>query len=196
MIKYYFEIARKTIHLSSLWIPILYLYVSQARMLKMLLPLTILALAIDFSRKYFPKINELINKFLGEIMRSEEKESFALSGASYLLMGSSLTIALFNQEIAILALTILMISDSCAALIGRKFGRIHFIGKSLEGSLSFGMSAIFIYYYFISFHHFNIPLKQALLAIFAATLTELFAKKIHLDDNLAIPLTIGLCLAY
>ena len=48
----------------------------------------------------------------------------------------------------------------------------------------------------LSFHHFNIPLKQALLAIFAATLTELFAKKIHLDDNLAIPLTIGLCLAY
>ena len=194
MIQFRLEIARKTIHLSSLWIPILYLYVSKTLMLQLLIPLTLVALIIDLSRRFFPKLNRLINLFVGNMMRSEEKELFFLSGATHLLIAASLTTALFTKEIAIFSLSILMISDSFAALIGRNFGKIRIANKSLEGSLSFAISAIFIYYFFNYFYHFSLPLNLSLLAILAATIVELFAKKIHVNDNFAIPLVIGLVL--
>lgn len=194
MIKYNEEIIRKLIHISSLWIPFLYLYSTTALMLKILLPLTIAAISIDFSRKYIPKLNQLIHNLIGNIMRSHEHKSFA--GATYLFISSTLTIAFFSKEIAIFALTILMISDMLAAIIGRKFGKTALFEKSLEGSLSFMISAIFIYYYFITVYNFNLPLKQSILAILAATIAELFAKKIHLDDNFAIPLAVSLILVW
>ena len=149
MIQFNAEVARKTIHLSSLWIPALYLYSSKETMLLILLPLALLALTIDLSRRFVPKLNNLVNHFIGHVMRHEEKDLFAVSGATNMLIAASLTISLFSQEIAIIALTILMISDSCAALIGRKFGKIHLVGKkSLEGSLGFAVSAIMVYYFF------------------------------------------------
>ncbi len=194
MIKYNQEIIRKFTHLSSLWIPILYLHSTTAIMLKILLPLTILAIIIEFSRKYISKLNHFINYLIGAIMREHEQKSFV--GATYLFISSTLTIALFNKEIAIFALTILVVSDTCAALIGRKFGKTKLLDKSLEGSLSFAVSALLIYYYYINVYHFDLPLIQAILAIFAATIVELFANKIRLDDNFLIPLVIGLLLVW
>ena len=190
------EIARKSVHLSSLWIPLLYLYTAKETTLLILLPLTIISVTIDFSRRFIPKLNNLINHLIGYMMRDNEKEFFAFSGATNMLIAASLTIIFFSQEAAILALTILMISDSFAAIIGRKFGKIILIdGKSLEGSLSFAVSAIMVYYFFNLYYHYDLPLDLSLLAIFAATIAELFAKKIHLDDNLVIPLIIGIVLS-
>ena len=194
IITYKEELIRKLIHLTSLWIPILYLYNSTAIMLRILVPLMIIAIAIDFSRKFSSKINDIVNKALGKIMRQNERESTSFSGATHLLMASVLTIAFFEKEIAIFALTILMISDSCAALIGRRFGRIKIIGKTIEGSLSFFLSALIIYYYFINYWAFELHLKSSLIAILIGAITELFAKKLHLDDNFAIPIAIGLVL--
>ena len=192
MIKFYAEIARKTIHLSSLWIPFLYLYSTQKTMLLILLPLTFLVLVIDISRRFLPALNYIVTKLFDYMMRQKEKEDFAFSGATYMLCAASLTISLFSQEVAIFALTILMISDSCAALIGRKFGRINLMDKTLEGSLSFIFSAILIYFFYRVFYQFSLPLSIALLAIFMASIVELFTKKIYIDDNFTIPLTIGL----
>ena len=167
MINFIAEIERKLIHLSSLWIPILYLYSSKELMLLLLTPLCALALIIDISRKFIPKLNDFINILIGSIMRDEEKTSTSLSGATYLFLSSTLTITLFSKEVAIFALIVLMISDSFAALIGRKFGKIKIFEKSLEGSLSFAISAFSIYYFlkiyktFIIYTHillFNINL--------------------------------------
>ncbi len=196
MIKFNAEIARKAVHLSSLWIPALYLYTTKNTMLSILLPLALIAITIDFSRRFIPQLNNLINHFIGHMMRDEEKELFAFSGATNMLIAASLTVAIFNQGIAILALSILMISDSFAAIVGRKFGKIRLVsGKSLEGSLSFAASAIMVYYFFKICYHYTLPLDLSLLAIFVATIAELFAKKIHLDDNFIIPLVIGMVLS-
>ncbi len=194
IITYKEELIRKLIHLTSLWIPISYLYCSTAVMLKILFPLMIIAIAIDCVRKFSSKINGLVNKLLGKIMRQDERESTSFSGATYLLMSSVLTIAFFEKEIAIFALTILMISDSCAALIGRRFGRIKIIGKTVEGSFSFILSALLIYFYFVSCWEFELHFKISLVAILVGSITELFAKKLCLDDNFAIPIAISLAL--
>jgi dolichol kinase len=192
MLKYKEELARKLIHLSSIWIPLLYLHSTTALVLRILLPLTIIAIIIDLSRRYIPKLNKLVNHIVGKLMRDHEKKTF--SGATYLYISSTLTIAFFSKEIAIFALTILIISDAFAAAIGHRFGQIRIFNKSLEGSLSFAVSAFAIYYFFSYYYNFDLPLKQSLLAIFAATMAELFAKKIHLDDNFSIPLAASLIL--
>lgn len=190
MIKYNSEILRKIFHLSSLWIPILYSYISTKKMLVILLPLTIISIIIEVSRKFSPELNKLIDEFIGSIMRDKEKGG--ISGATYLLIASSFSIAFFDKEVAILALTVLMISDSFAALIGRKYGRISFFDKTLEGSLSFFISGMAVYCFLIAFCDFTLPLNVSMFAIFSTTIVELFSKKIHLDDNLTIPLSIGL----
>lgn len=196
MINFYAEIARKSIHLSSIWIPFAYLYASRELMLSILIPLAVLALAIDFSRRFFPSLNKLINHYLGYMMRSEEKEQFAFSGATNLLAAASLTIVIFSQEIAIFALSVLMISDSCAAIVGRKIGKLYLVGsKSIEGSVSFFVSSIMVYYFFNICYSFSLPFKLSLISMFASMIVELFAKKIRIDDNFAIPLVIGAVLS-
>ncbi|MCT4635129.1 MAG: hypothetical protein N4A31_02630 [Rickettsiales bacterium] len=190
MIKYNFEILRKIFHLSSLWIPFLYFYLSTKMMLVILLPLTIISIIIEVSRKLSPELNKVINNLIGGIMRDKEEES--ISGATYLLIASTISVILFNKEVAILALTVLMISDSFAALIGRKYGKVSFLGKTLEGSLSFFLSGMAVYCFLVIFCDFTLPLNVSTFAIFSATIVELFAKKLRLDDNLAIPLSIGL----
>jgi dolichol kinase len=194
MTKYYTELARKIIHLSSLWIPLFYLNASEITMLKILFPLLCVALIIDYGRRFVKPIDDLVKKYLGQIMRDEEKDRKVLTGATYMLMASVLTIMFFSKEVAIFALTVLIISDATAALVGKRFGRIRFFDKSLEGSISFAVSAILVYYFYVEIFYFSLPLGKSLLVIMVATIVELFAKKLRLDDNLAIPLVIGILL--
>ena len=192
--KYIQEIKRKMIHLSSLWIPILYIYIDQELMLKLLITLSVIALMIDILRKIIIPLNNLVNVIIGDLMREDEKTASAFSGATYLYISSALTIYLFSKEVAIFALFILMISDSFAALIGKKFGKVKLMDKSLEGSISFAFSAIVIYYILNIYFNFSLPLITYIFAILSGTIAELFAKKIRLDDNFIIPLAIGFCL--
>jgi len=190
MIQYNSEISRKIVHLSSLWIPILYFFSTAKIMLVILGSLSLIAVIVEISRKISPELNALIDQALGKIMRGSEKNS--ISGATYLLLSASLSILLFDKEVAIFALTILIISDTCAALIGRKFGQHKIFEKSLEGSLGFFLSAVIVYYFLVILGDFALPLRASLLAIFSATILELFAQKIRLDDNLVVPLVVGL----
>jgi dolichol kinase len=190
MIKFKSEIHRKLVHLSSLWIPLSYLYFSEETMNSLLFVLTGIAIIIELCRKYSPELNNLIQNTLGSIMRMEEQQTF--SGATYLLLSSSLTILFFSKEVAIFALCVLMISDTCAAIIGRKFGKHIYAGKSLEGSMAFFFSALLVYFVCKIFFNFPLSFNVSLFAIFIATIVEFFAKQIKLDDNLVIPLTIGL----
>lgn len=194
MIKFKSEIVRKIIHLSSLWIPIAYLYLSKSLMLSILITLTIIALLIEATRKPENKLKIFIDKAFSYMMREEEKTGSALTGATYMLLASCIVIAFFSQEVAIFSLTVLMISDTCAALIGRKYGRIKILDKTLEGSLSFIFSAILIYLFYKVNYGFSLTFLSAFISIILASIVELFSKKLHLDDNLSIPLTISLSL--
>lgn len=196
MIEYKKEITRKFIHISSLWIPILYLYSNTATMLKILFPLTIIAIVIETTRKYSHKFNGFISNLIGSIMRDEERNTNSFAGATHLFISSTLTIAFFNKEIAIFSLLVLVISDSLAALVGRKLGWIKIYDKSLIGSLSFAASSVMIYYYVVYFYNFSLSFTQSMIAIFIGTIAELFAKKMHLDDNFAIPLAISIILVW
>ena len=192
-LKYNEEISRKLVHFSSIWIPLLYLYSSESTILGLLPPLAIVTLMLDLSRRYIPVVDKMVNIIFGKMLREKEK-AFGLSGATYLLVSSTITILFFSKEIAIFALTILIISDAIAALIGKKFGKHHIFDKSIEGSAAFIISAILIYYGLTIFYHFSLAFWPSLIAILVASLAEALAKKINIDDNFAIPLVIGLML--
>lgn len=184
------EILRKLIHLSSIWIPCFYAYFDQAITIKILTLITLITCTVDFLRRYSPFINAFILKYLSNVIRIEEKEN--LSGASYFLISALISIVFFSQEIAIFALSVLIFSDTCASLVGKYFGKIKIFTKTLEGSMAFFVSAIMVLLYLKLFLLYQINFYAAIFAIFIACISELFAKKISIDDNLLIPLVIGM----
>ncbi|MEJ2615817.1 MAG: dolichol kinase, partial [Ignavibacteriaceae bacterium] len=86
---------------------------------------------------------------------------------------------------------ILIISDSVAALIGRKYGRHKFLSKSLEGTLAFFVSAIIVVLFTPKvegvFSEYLIGIIAAAIGAIVENISFGFA-----DDNLSIPISIGL----
>ncbi len=191
-IPYTSELVRKGIHLLSLLIPVCYSFMDRNLILALLVPMTAITIAVDVLSKLDTPCRQWIQFVLGSILRPHEKgKRKTLNGASWVMLASVAIIAIFPKIIAITGITGLIICDTSAALVGRKFGRIRFWGKSLEGSLAFLISGLIavafignaaampLYYYTSGF-----------VAVSLATIAELFSKKAHLDDNLTIPFTI------
>ena len=179
MITFNYEIFRKVIHLSSAIIPLFYYNYSKELTLLILIPITIIFLIFDILRIKNSSVKNIYNIFFKGITRS--KEDSKLTGASYVFMSSTIMILLFNKELAIISLLIMSISDSLAAIVGRKFGVIKIKNKTLEGAISFFISSLII----ISFFK-DIIFLFAFISILSSTLAELLFNR--LNDNLTIPL--------
>ncbi len=95
--------------------------------------------------------------------------------------------AFFEKYIAVASLFVLSISDPLASIIGSRFGRVRFIGKSLEGTVTFFFSS------FCIFLAFSFSFSTAIICAAIAALTELFSSWL-IDDNLAVPLVTALTL--
>src|SRR5689334_1390626 len=63
------EIVRKGIHLASLSIPIAYSFLTQQTMLLALIPLTIIAVFIDYGRHYAKWVSAIFNAVFAPILR-------------------------------------------------------------------------------------------------------------------------------
>jgi dolichol kinase len=193
-IDYRYEIARKGIHLFSLSIPVIYYFISQQLALCLLLPLTAGFIIIDMARYYIPVVSQWFYKWFGWLLRRHETDikKKRLNGASNVLISALLCVLIFPKVIAINAFTILIISDTTAALLGRRFGRHRFLGKSLEGSLAFFISAVIVI--LIAPKVSGIHMEYVIGIIAAAIGTIVEALPIKIDDNISIPLTVGFSL--
>jgi dolichol kinase len=105
-------------------------------------------------------------------------------GSTYFLFSSILAILFFPKPIAIASLLFLILSDTAAAIVGKWIGRVRIFGKTLEGSLAFLLSSLFIIWVYPDLNRF-----WGSLAALGATLIELLP--IRVDDNLTIPLVAG-----
>jgi dolichol kinase len=105
------------------------------------------------------------------------------------LLSAVLCVALFPKVIVITAFAILIVSDSAAALIGRRIGRTPFLKKSAEGTAAFFVTAVLVVLLSpkitYAFSEYAIGIAAALVG----TIVE--ASGIGIDDNLTIPLSIG-----
>ncbi|HLP17321.1 MAG TPA: SEC59/DGK1/VTE5 family protein [Bacteroidota bacterium] len=204
-IEYKAEVVRKGIHACSLSIPIIYYFIPRELALMILAPLTIFFLVIDLARYYHKPTAEIFYKIFKWMLRSHEldEKSKRLNGATNVLIAATLCVLILPKMIFITAFTILIVSDSLAALVGRRWGRHKFFTKSFEGSLAFFLSAVAVvlvasmlkyhpadetgFRAGIGFNGYNIWIGIAAAAV--GTVVE--ALPVKVDDNLSIPFSIG-----
>ena len=182
-ITYQNELLRKSIHLfSSILALILYIFGKKV-IIYPLIFITATYITLDYLRKK-TVLNDFYLKYF-KIVTREKEIMGKLTGASYLLLGYTITIFSFSEISAIISILIVSISDSVAALVGRKYGMINIRNKTLEGTFSFFLCSIIIFIPF-SFNYFHV-----FLICLVITTVEFF-DDLLVDDNLVLPIISGL----
>lgn len=182
-ISLYNEFKRKLIHLFALAIPIGYYLLPKRTALLILIPITLGSIIVDIIRLRNLPLAGFFNWLLGPILR--EHESWDLTGSSYILSASVLSILFFNKKIAIAAVSYIILGDCASAMVGRIYGQTKIEKKSLEGSLAF-LSICLLVALLLPGLPFWVGAIGALIA------TGVEALSIPLNDNLSVPLASGL----
>jgi dolichol kinase len=182
-----FEFARKAIHLSSLLIPLIYWHIGRKQALLILAPVTAGFLLVDVFKNFIPSLSEWYHETFDAMLRHHElsKDRLHLNGATWITLSALALIAFFPKTIAVAAFAMVSVSDTVAALVGKKFGQHRFGEKSLEGSFAFLCSAIVI----VSVVPGLLLPVGAVMAI-AGTVVEAMVIRIagfKIDDNLTVP---------
>jgi dolichol kinase len=190
-IDYKAELARKAIHFCSLSIPVIYYFIDRTLALEILVPVTLAFLTVDLLRYYHKPTADLFYTVFRFMLRKHELDhtSKRLNGASNVLIAATLCILVFPKLIVLTAFPILIISDSVAALFGRRFGKRKFLQKSAEGSLAFFIFALIVVYFTPKFEYSVTEYMIGAAAALVGTIVEAGSWKI--DDNLSIPLSVG-----
>ena len=180
------EYFRKIIHIFNLVIPFTYLFFLESRFqaLRILVPLTLFAIVLEYLRVRSAVIKKIFNNFLKSMLRIHEMDG-KYTGATWVFISSTLTIAIFPKEIAIISLVYMSLGDTIAGLVGRKFGKMKFYNKTIEGSLA-GLIVCLLSGYLVQL---TLPLVIVFSGAFAAMFIELLP--IPIDDNLSVPLFAG-----
>ena len=178
------EIIRKIIHLFTLVIPVGYMILPKGTVLLILSLASLVAVCVELARFRWFGFSRWFCRITGNLLREHERSD--LTGATYLLVGSFLTILFFDKSIALTALLFLIVSDAFGALVGKIWGR-HFIyeDKTLEGSVVFLFTALAIVFFIHDGH-----VMVGLIGVAVGFLIDVFGKRV--DDNLTIPLGSGL----
>ena len=122
--------------------------------------------------------------------RPIEIKTFPGKGSFYLVLGSFLSLMLFEERIALAAISIMAVGDSVSTLVGLYIGKYrNFINpfKHLEGTVLAIIFSTIAAFTFVSF-------EKALLAATGGMIFEaLTIRKIdrYVDDNVLIPLVAG-----
>lgn len=197
-IPYSQEVFRKLIHLSSLWMVALIWFFPYPKLLLFLgfSICLVLNLLCEFAYSHQVRyITPLYAFFFKKMLRGEVKPGqWVISGSPPVFAAAALVTLLFPLKIAAIALGVMLIADTAAALIGRRFGK-HKIanGKSLEGVIAFCLAGSLWacgLLYCAGLFSVKVALG-AVLGVFLASMAELFEKQLHMDDNFSIPLISG-----
>lgn len=194
-IDYRDELVRKLIHLFSLSIPVIYYFIPRSTSIIILAVLTLFALIIDLARYINPAFGKIFYSIFGFILRTHEvdHQKRNLNGATYVLISALVGVIIFPKIIFITAFSILIISDTLAALIGRKFGKIKFLKKSFEGTLSFFISASVVVLFTPKISGLTMEYVIGFIGAFIGAIVENLSTG-FVDDNFSIPISIGLTL--
>ena len=179
------EYIRKGIHLLNLVIPLSYFYVFTEKweFLKILSLITLCFIVIDISRHFVPLIKSIFSFFFNKMLREHELKG-KLTGATWVMIASCVSIALFSKPVAILCLIYMSLGDTAAGLIGQKYGKHRIGNKTWEGFVA-GLIVCII----IAINYDMLPKYIALSGALVAMIMEIMP--IPLDDNFKIPLGSG-----
>jgi len=146
---------------------------------------------MDLLRLNNKKINDLVLKFMGPVMRDSEEKSF--SGLPFYALGVGLSILFFKEEIAVLSIMFLVFADPIASFVGVNYGKGQILpNKSLQGATASFVTCVFItifYFYQVEISDLNLIIFSVSAGIIGS-LSEL-ASAFNIDDNLTIPVLSG-----
>lgn len=182
------EIARKTIHLSSISIALIYSQISRSLALLLLVPLFAGFFLIDLLKNISKPVSAWYHRSFGGMLRHHELEQTRvhLNGATCITLAALLLVFFFPKVIAVTAFSMVAFSDTMAALAGKTFGRHRFGHKSLEGSAAFLVTSLVIIGVVP-----NLKIQAGITMAVVATIAEAFEIRVanmKIDDNLTIPL--------
>ena len=183
------ELKRKAVHLTGLIVPIVYTYFDRDFTLSFLIVALVVFVVFEPIRldsklreevkkalKLYIKVEDF-ERVIEEITRSHERSRI---GAHIYLVLGALVVVWFFPDYAVGVITVTVVSDALASLIGR-FGKVRIGKKSLEGFFAYFISALLI------LSSLNYPFAP-LIALIGA-LTELAS--IPPDDNLTCQIAMG-----
>jgi len=181
------EVWRKATHLGAMIIPCGYYFLdlSKSEMLTIMIPVAVAMVIIDISRlRGWRFWKQFACKIGGRMVRDHETAG-DFTGATYILISVCLTVALYAKPVAIAALAFIVVGDTLAALIGRKFGRHRFGRKTVEGSLGCLAGTCLVAWF--------VPGLTPLVAFSGAVVAAVTeALSTSIDDNITVPIVSGL----
>ena len=185
------EITRKILHLFASIIPLGYVWFIPDKeiMIFIIGGLSLFAVFLESSRKKWDVVETLFEKHFNFMLRQSEFDG-GLTGATWLLFGSTITLFLFPIQIAVPALLFLTVGDTFAAIVGKGFP----IGKIRDKTLSGTFAGIVTSSGAALWNNQLLPADIIILGAVAAMLVEI--APIPMNDNLTIPLTGGLVMSY
>jgi len=178
------EVRRKLLHLVALIIPSGYYWAGRWPSVVVVFFFFCSSLFDDLARLRRWPIRSLWCPWVDPIVRP--KESTGFTGATHILLSGWLCPLLFVMPAAAIGMVAIILGDIAAALVGRRWGK-HPLGnnRTLEGSLAFlmaaGLGGLLVP---------GVPVALALGAALLATAVEALSTRI--DDNLTVPLAVGL----
>jgi dolichol kinase len=203
------EINRKLLHLFALAMPIGIFYIPRIEWVSLWVPPIVLfflfgaSLLLEVLRFRYPNTRALFLKYFQFLLRKNERRNF--TGATYLIGGAALSSLVFVHapHISFVMLTLFILGDAMAAIVGQSLGRIRFLGKTVEGSLACLLTCILLFSLLfpripLLFETWGHPVSWAYMlgTSFLITLLELIPVKItrnrYLNDNLYVPIATGL----
>ncbi len=202
------EIQRKLLHLVALLMPIGILFGPAWSFPRLLMPVLLftlfsVSLIVEIYRFHNPFVQKLVLNAFGSMMRSEER-CCKISGSTWIIGAAFLCSVLFShhRDISFMALTLFILGDAMAALVGIRFGRIKIGKKSLEGSLAcFGICVILFFAVFplvpglLNAWGGRAPMGAILAVSLVITAFELvplkFSRGLTINDNIAVPVIAG-----
>jgi len=178
-----FEILRKSVHMVSILIVVIYELFGKEAILWILMLFLTTVLFLDYLRlEQSMKIPFFYTMY-------REQEADRLGGHIYFALGAISAIALFSEEIAYAAILMTTFGDLTAALIGKFYGKRRIFKKIFKNDKSIeGSASEFIIDFLIGLLITGNPAVSLIMSFFA-TLSETAVNKI--DDNLVVPIFSG-----
>jgi len=200
------EINRKLLHLLAVFLPVSIFYapiiwdIQRIYICCLIFVLLLISLLIEYLRLRVSSFASWFIILFGSMMRTEEENQ--LTGATYVLGGSVICslISIYNEVSAVscfICLTLFIIGDAVAAIVGKAFGRIKVGNKTVEGGvgcfLFCAVTSGFLFPilpFFTEFWGSEISVTQVFLISASISILEFFPvnwRGVTLNDNLYVP---------
>lgn len=206
------EINRKLLHVfSGTLIPAGIFYIPMIDGYSAITPILVLglltggSLLLEYLRFNNATVQQMFMAIGSTMLRKSEKKS--LTGSTYIFMSAFLCSIIFinHPHVAFIALSLFILGDAIAAIVGISVGRIKIGKKSLEGSGACFILGLLLFFFayphvpmLLDRWHGSVPLPLIIIASFSNTIFELFpislGQKLNINDNLSVPLITGLIL--